>query len=67
MWFSPVDITLWLGDITEDSDGRITGAKATTLTFFIKNQGVFDKGEAREVGHVVVSDLVLGFTVLSCS
>ncbi|XP_072050726.1 patched domain-containing protein 3-like [Amphiura filiformis] len=49
VFFSPIDLEARLGEITRDGSNRITGAKATLMTYFIKDQKVFDKASGNYV------------------
>lgn len=45
----PVPLTLLLGEISYDNNKNITGAKATKMSYFLKNQEVFVKSKGRKV------------------
>lgn len=43
-----------LGDIQRDSSSKIVSAKAASSTYFIKNQGQYDKKAGQEVALLVL-------------
>ncbi|XP_057299716.1 patched domain-containing protein 3-like isoform X2 [Hydractinia symbiolongicarpus] len=45
----PVPLTLLLGEISYDNNKNITGAKATKMSYFLKNQEVFVKSKGRKI------------------
>ena len=44
-----INLDLLLGDIGRYGNGEIKSAQATKMTYFLKNQEVFDKGQGKNV------------------